>query len=97
MPRYYAEKIYKTERSNPLDSSSKAKVVASSALYRALADRAQELRWIMYNEALEANKTDSDSGYKNLVLSEMVSFVERDSKAKQSLYTYYTKQRSGLF
>lgn len=92
MPRYYSDKIFKNEYSkNPLDPLCKAKVMAASPLSRALADRAQLLRSFNDYEARKANLSDSHSGFKATALSQDVTFVRRNTEAKQSLLRFYQR------
>lgn len=98
MPRYYAEKIYKREKrvSELLPSSpSKAKIVVSSALSRALAYRAQMLAFDRYLEALQSIQADSYKQNQSFRCSEISTLVSRDFKAKQSLLTWYSKNARG--
>lgn len=101
MPRYYAEKIYKgVKPAHPFARRCSIKtrqetslVMVETALSRALADRAQALRWEFHLQQLEQNKDDGYNGYKKSLLSETISLVQRDSEAKNSLVSFYRKSK----
>lgn len=92
MPRYYAEKIYKSSKKLCelfIGEESKKTVVASSALSRALANRAFLLREQSYSESREVNQSDGHNGYKNAYLQEVWTALSRNEKAQQSLSRFY--------
>lgn len=99
MPRYYAEKIFKGNprvvlefgaEGNRKAQKTKSRMV-STALSRALADRAQDLRWESYLRQLEQNKDDGYNGYKKSLLSETFELEQRNIAAKNSLVSFYRK------
>lgn len=89
MPRYYADKIFKKEIPLGIVNGSKKKIVVKTSLSVALANRAWLLRCERDNATRIANSMDGHSGFEKTALSEAVGLLERDSKAKQSLFRFY--------
>lgn len=89
MPRYYAEKIFKSEqRLHPLESHSKAKVLVKSPLSVALANRAFDLRCELSEQAFRCHPNEP---FKQVVLSEDSTLLRRSYKAQQSLQAFYQR------
>lgn len=93
MPRYYADNIYKKKRTLCLDGSSKAKTLVQTPLSVALENRTFLLRCSDFDKQLTENGFNGSSAFRSAAMAQDVTLLDRNSKAKQSIFRVYQRSR----